>query len=174
MSPVDAAGRLQALTPAISMRAGLPRRLMPMERDRLEGCFDRATLDGARIVRVAALRFPAAACAVASWIGYPSPAVREFQAVAFGRLIVIATAGIGEAIPIGLLIHELIHLVQYEVLGFWGFLRSYLAAFKREGSYQQIPHERLAYALEDLMRRYPEMHAPIRPMIERWASRFLP
>ena len=145
-----------------------------MERDLLEGWFDRTTLDGARIVRVAVLRLPVAACALASWIGYPSPPVREFQAATFGRLIVIATAGIGEAIPLGLLIHELIHLVQYEVLGFWGFLRSYLAAFKREGRYQRIPHGRLTDVLEDLMRRYPEMHAPIRPMIERWASGFLP
>lgn len=53
-------------------------------------------------------------------------------------------------ISISLLFHELVHLVQYDVLGTRGFIRAYIGGWLRAGCrYRDIPLEVEAYHLTD-------------------------
>ena len=47
-----------------------------------------------------------------------------------------------------LLFHELVHAVQYKHLGLIGFSERYVRGFLKGGSYEEIPLEKQAYALE--------------------------
>jgi len=48
-----------------------------------------------------------------------------------------------------LLFHELVHVVQYEVLGLRGFMEKYISGWEENGfSYASIPLEKDAFALE--------------------------
>lgn len=87
-------------------------------------------------------------------------AIAGAHGITFGRHIFIRPDIIKRnsrnhlAIPKDLLVHELTHTIQYEKLGFFGFLSSYLKAYfanlrgrkkwdiySRAESYLQIPHE---------------------------------
>jgi hypothetical protein len=48
-----------------------------------------------------------------------------------------------------LLFHELVHALQYKHLGLKGFAEHYVRGFLSGGSYEEIPLEKQAYALED-------------------------
>jgi hypothetical protein len=48
-----------------------------------------------------------------------------------------------------LLFHELVHVVQFRLLGVGDFARLYVTGFLREGSYDAIPLERCARILEE-------------------------
>ena len=47
-----------------------------------------------------------------------------------------------------LLFHELVHAVQYKHFGLMGFSKRYVRGFLSGGSYEEIPLEKQAYALE--------------------------
>jgi len=48
-----------------------------------------------------------------------------------------------------LLFHELVHAVQYKHLGLQGFAERYVLGFLTGGTYEEIPLEKQAYALEE-------------------------
>jgi len=52
-----------------------------------------------------------------------------------------------------LLFHELVHAVQYKHLGLHGFAEYYVRGFLSGGSYEEIPLEKQAYALEEQFAR---------------------
>ena len=52
----------------------------------------------------------------------------------------------------GLLFHELVHVEQYRQLGVQRFSEFYVRGFLNGGSYEAIPVEVNAYALEDRFR----------------------
>jgi hypothetical protein len=54
------------------------------------------------------------------------------------------------------LAHELVHVVQYRVLGLKKFADLYVRGFLDGGGYEGIPLERQAYELEERIRRYPD------------------
>jgi hypothetical protein len=54
------------------------------------------------------------------------------------------------------LFHELVHVVQYRVLGLRNFARLYVTGFLRGGGYEGIPLERQAYELEERFRQEPK------------------
>ena len=54
-----------------------------------------------------------------------------------------------------LLFHELVHAVQYKYLGLNGFAEHYVRGFLTGGSYEEIPLEKQAYALEELFAQRP-------------------
>lgn len=53
-----------------------------------------------------------------------------------------------EPLTLSLLFHELVHAVQYKHLGLQGFAERYARGFLTGGSYEEIPLEKQAYALE--------------------------
>jgi hypothetical protein len=54
------------------------------------------------------------------------------------------------------LFHELVHVVQYRVLGLKQFARLYVTGFLKGGGYEGIPLERQAYELGARFEREPE------------------
>lgn len=60
-----------------------------------------------------------------------------------------------EPLSQSLLFHELVHAVQYKHLGLNGFAEYYVRGFLSGGSYEEIPLEKQAYALEDKFARNP-------------------
>src|SRR5277367_6082308 len=52
--------------------------------------------------------------------------------------------------------HELVHAEQYSQLGLEGFVRQYILGFLTEGSYESIPLEAQAYALDTRFHKRPE------------------
>jgi hypothetical protein len=66
------------------------------------------------------------------------------QAMAFDHVIV-ARSPMGPA----LLFHELVHVIQYRLLGVHTFSRLYARGFLATESYHQIPLEQCAFELED-------------------------
>jgi hypothetical protein len=60
-----------------------------------------------------------------------------------------------EPFTAGLLFHELVHVEQYRQLGIPRFSELYVRGFLNGGSYEAIPLEVNAYALEDRFRRDP-------------------
>jgi len=74
-------------------------------------------------------------------IDLPEPALTE--AITF--LDVIASR---EPMSLPLTLHELMHVVQYRLLGFDKFAELYVCGFFTGGGYDGIPLEQCAYALE--------------------------
>ena len=54
-----------------------------------------------------------------------------------------------EHLPARMLFHELVHVVQYRLLGVDRFARQYVEGFLTEGSYERIPLECCALMLEE-------------------------
>ncbi len=77
--------------------------------------------------------------------------------ITLGDTILIARA---DAVPtsewLPLLFHELVHVVQYELLDFPEFIRRYVGGWVRNGFlYAAIPLEQHAYELETMFRSNP-------------------
>lgn len=92
---------------------------------------------------------------------YPQLQQSGFRLIPFSQMRAItyidtvflsAQAGIGDPPPLSLLFHELVHVVQYVVLGTEQFLNRYVRGYFERGQvYETIPLEAHAY---DLQRQY--------------------
>jgi hypothetical protein len=70
-------------------------------------------------------------------------------AITLGDTVVLNRRFVEEPAPVELLFHELVHVVQYEVLGVEAFTRRYVGGWASGGfSYANIPLERMAYRLQ--------------------------
>lgn len=72
-----------------------------------------------------------------------APSPQSVEAITFGH--VIATRA---PMDRSLLFHELVHVVQYRLLGVTGFAHRYMGDFLRTGSYIEIALEACAFELE--------------------------
>lgn len=85
---------------------------------------------------------------VVPWLG------PQTRAITLGRIVLIRS---GDQHDAHLIAHEMVHVVQWERLGWWQFLRGYLGAYvsgRRRGlthwqAYATIPLEVQARALAD-------------------------
>ena len=67
-----------------------------------------------------------------------------------------------------LLFHELVHVVQYEVLGIHAFMERYILGWVDNGfSYHSIPLERDAYELQEQYEVNPHLSFPISTEVRR-------
>ncbi len=73
--------------------------------------------------------------------GFPSPLLTE--AITFENVIAFR-----EAMNSSVLFHELVHVVQYQVLGVREFARQYVSGFLDTRSYSDVPLERCAFHLQ--------------------------
>ncbi len=73
-----------------------------------------------------------------------------------------------------LLFHELVHVVQYEKLGLRGFAAKYVTGFLSGGSYEAIPLEMNAYALDERFAAARGKAFSVEPEVQAWiqAGRF--
>jgi hypothetical protein len=70
----------------------------------------------------------------------------------------------------GLLFHELVHVEQYGQLGVPRFAKLYVRGFLNGGSYEAIPLEINAYALEHRFRSDPNRGFSVRQEVTKWAA----
>src|SRR5215467_13972626 len=69
-----------------------------------------------------------------------------------------------------LLFHELVHVVQYAQLGVKEFARRYVQGFIDGGSYEEIPLEKNAYALEGRFSANPDQPFSAADEVLRWSD----
>lgn len=81
-------------------------------------------------------------------LGLSFPQVSLVEAITFGHVIAAR-----EPMALGLLFHELVHVVQFRLLGVPRFTWLYARGLLEGGSYESIPLERCAFHLEERYRR---------------------
>jgi hypothetical protein len=130
---------------------------------RLEAFFEPGVLRQARFRSVPMIENPPFLGAAAA-LGIP----QTIDFTAMSGITFVDTVAVSEARPpeepLSLIFHELVHVVQYEVLGVAEFMRQYVLGFAAAGfSYDGIPLERMAF---DLQGRFavqpPEMAFSVR------------
>jgi hypothetical protein len=86
-------------------------------------------------------------------------------AITFGDVVVSH-----EPFSIELLFHELVHVEQYRQLGIPRFSELYVRGFLTGGSYEAIPLEVNAYALEARFRADQAKQFSVADDVERWMA----
>ncbi len=117
-----------------------------LERDRIpvERYFKPEVLDRVRILLAEPLPIPDPPFAsVVRRFGFDYPRPSLTQAITFENVIAFR-----EGMNASLLFHELVHVVQYQVLGVREFARQYISGFLETRSYSEIPLERSAFDLQ--------------------------
>ena len=124
--------------------------LEPQERAVFEPFFEAELLDEVRFKSVPKVENPGFYSVLAA-MGQPLP--MDFTAthgITFGDTVLLSERYLrsGEA-RLSLLFHEMVHVVQYRLLGMEGFLRAYVTGWAENGfEYRAIPLERQAYDLQ--------------------------
>src|SRR5260221_658403 len=70
-----------------------------------------------------------------------------------------------------LLLHELVHVVQYEKLGVADFAAKYVRGFLSSGSYRTIPLEINAYELGEQFSAAPTNAYSVDVEVQKWIDR---
>ena len=70
------------------------------------------------------------------------------QMSSIGAITLVDVVAYPEELGLGTLFHELVHVVQYRVLGLRRFAELYVRGFLLRGGYEGIPLEQQAYQLE--------------------------
>jgi hypothetical protein len=83
-----------------------------------------------------------------------SEGVLEMSAI--GAITLVDLIAYADRMNRSTLFHELVHVVQYQVLGLWRFADLYVRGFVNHGGYDGIPLERQAHELEERFRRSPK------------------
>lgn len=114
-------------------------------RAQLEQWFEPGTLSRARIRSVPPFRNPA----VFAHLPWSLPRLPVHAAITFGDTILVSRLPAPGPAPASLVFHELVHVVQYDVLGIAEFTRLYLAGWVAHGfRYRRIPLEVMAFELQ--------------------------
>lgn len=114
------------------------------------GCFSGELLGSVRVAVVEKIGLPGAGWARRVVDDSAGPLSHEMGpgGIALGGLVVVQGRA-GEAVPVGVLFHELVHAAQYRALGTRGFLSLYLRQWVEGGrSYFAIGLEQQAYDLQ--------------------------
>jgi hypothetical protein len=114
--------------------------LLAVDRDALEGFFERDVLDSIRVVVGVQVREPAFVRELDRF-GLPIPSVSLAEALTLDCLIAS-----NETPRLHTLVHELIHAIQYRALGIDAFACRYVAEYLSFG-YEQMPLEGAATEL---------------------------
>lgn len=134
----------------------------------LRGYFEPETLDRARIGRTSLIenppfydQFEAAGQAIpldfSVWAG-----------ITFGDVILLSDSGASGSMPHSVVFHEMVHLVQYGILGIDEFARRYVTALAwNRFQYMTIPLEMTAFDLQDRFERSDGRPFPAEAEIRR-------
>jgi hypothetical protein len=104
------------------------------------------------------------------------PLVRLFgikgilDVTSIGAITLVDVVAYPEEIDASTLFHELVHVVQYRVLGLKEFARLYVRGFLHGGGYDGIPLERQAYQLGARFDRWPKRLFSVEEEVIRWHS----
>ncbi len=118
--------------------------LSPNAKQELNNYFSAIDLDRVRIMisDPLAIAHPPFA-AIVRHLGFDFPSIRLTEAITFDHVIACR-----EPMNPSLLFHELVHVVQYRLLGVPAFANLYVQGLLRNGSYHDIPLECCAFELE--------------------------
>ena len=131
----------------------------------LEPFFGRARLTRARIYQLEKSEFPNPAF-------YPTlremgfhdlPDFSHMAAITFVDAIVFR-----ERVTMPVLFHELVHVVQYDLLGVDRFAELYVRGFLSGGGYEGIPLEKNAYELDSRFSRNPGQVFDVESVVREW------
>lgn len=129
--------------------AAKAREIAPEEKESLRPFFAPADLDRVRVHHADPL--PVADVPFAAGLrhlGFSFPEVSRVEAITLDHVIAAR-----EPMPLALLFHELVHVVQFRVLGLARFTWLYARGLLAGGSYDAIPLEQCAYEFEGRFRR---------------------
>ena len=119
--------------------------LTDTERDALVGLFEPGTLDAVRIHRVPTIENPT----FYEQLGEVPLDFTVMAAITYNDVVVVSDTRVTGPTPITLVFHELVHVVQYRILGVAEFARQYVRGWAENGfQYSAIPLEQEAYALQ--------------------------
>jgi hypothetical protein len=119
--------------------------LSPDERERFAPYFDPVDLDRVRVAM--SDRLPLSEPPLTNLlrrIGFSFPSISMTSGITFDDVIAMRT-GLLDSV----LFHELVHTVQYRLLGIGRFSRLYVSGFLSTKCYEAIPLEQSAFELED-------------------------
>jgi len=104
------------------------------------------------------------------------PLVRVFgiqgmlEMSSIGAITLVDVVAYPDQLDTSTLFHELVHVVQYRVLGLKQFARLYVLGFLEGGGYEGIPLERQAYQLGTRFDRWPKGLFSVEEEVIRWHS----
>lgn len=143
------------------------------ERSELERFFSPGTLERARVKIVPTIQNPDFFSMLRAR-GIPEPFdFRAFSGITFIDTILLSQSQMPpQSLLASLLFHELVHVVQYEVLGLEEFIEQYVRGWARQGMrYESIPLEHDARDLQTRYEREPfaafSVRANVRRVLER-------
>jgi hypothetical protein len=132
---------------------GIGRSLSVEELATLGPYFDRALLERVRVAEIKHIENPGPVRWAMPLGLKPSMDLRRMMGMAFVDTVVL-TGWTGRVRSRSVLFHELVHVVQYQVLGTRGFLAQYVRGWLASGrDYWSIPFEEEAYSLTDRFNR---------------------
>ncbi len=102
-------------------------------------------------------------------MGIPEPLdFREVEGITFVDTILVSEARHPHSPPqLGLVFHELVHVVQYAALGVSDFVERYVRGWDKWGRvYDKIPLERHACALQDRFERDPNRGFDVEAIVQ--------
>ena len=141
--------------------------LSAQQRDAMRGFFSPQLLDGTRLLvlqreRVANPEF----YPMLRTMGFHNlPDQSTMSAITFNDVVVSH-----EPFSSGLLFHELVHVEQYRQFGAPRFAELYVRGFLTGGSYEAIPLEINAYALEGRFSADPQKQLSVASEVARWMA----
>lgn len=120
-------------------------RLSSSQREAMAPFFSSDILDQARVLLLKGQRIKEPAFYdFARRMGISNlPGLSNTMAITFNNLIVSQ-----QELTNGVLFHELVHVIQYAVMGTKEFAEKYVDGFVSHGSYEEIPLEKMALKLE--------------------------
>ena len=133
----------------MALHRGFARPLAVNLREAMKPYFSQATLQSARLRWVRKVEYPDFFLEGARKAGARAPAdLRAMDGITFGRIILLAQSPRStRRSRHALVFHELVHVVQYELLGIEEFVRRFARAIY-EFDYEAIPIEVQAYELQ--------------------------
>lgn len=146
----------------------------PRRHDALKRFFDPEILESARIVLVPEIPNPPFYAELRRQ-GLPVLDFSRMIGLTLGKCVLIRERfGVSDAAWDALYFHELVHVVQYNILGIDEFMNSYVRGWADNGyDYERIPHEIVARSLEQKYLRSPDVAFSVRQkVIEGVQGRF--
>lgn len=141
--------------------------LNPAQKEPVRAFFPQRLLDDVRVLELKIERVPNPAFQErAQKRGYRL--MLDFQHMAditHPRLIVLQQKPTSR-----LLFHALVHVVQYEILGFERYLELYVRAFIANESYTSVPLEVQAFQLDQRFTANPDRVFSVEDEVRRWAA----
>lgn len=143
--------------------------LTAQEKQNFSGFFEPETLDATRMRKVPVIENPEFYGQLAQ-LGVQVPLdFSQMAGITFADTILISVARTPLGAPLdSLIFHELVHVVQYEVLGVPEFVLRYVQGWAQNGfRYDGIPLERDAYELQGRYDSQPQRAFSVRAEVHR-------